>query len=78
MSTCSIPLPRREIPLVEAPELEGTCPRCPAVHLVDEHGAMPVHKIPPTIGRPVCAGSGQPALDIHPRKPFFVEGVRFL
>lgn len=75
MSIHSIPRPRTEPDPVE---LEGTCPCCPAVHLVDEHGAMPTHKIPPTIGRPLCDGSGQPALDIHPRKHFYVEGVRYL
>jgi hypothetical protein len=58
-------------------ELDGECPVCGVVYGIDASHRMPEHKLPPVIARPVCTGSGQPAVRIRPRPYFFVEGVRW-
>lgn len=60
-----------------ADELDGECPVCGAVYGIDASHQIPDHRIPPAIGRPVCVGSGRPAVRIRPRPYFFVEGVRW-
>jgi hypothetical protein len=60
-------------------EFEGTCPGCAGVYALDEHGCLPEHPIAGgRLDRPHCNESGTPGRDPHRRKPFFVEGVRFL
>lgn len=60
-------------------EFEGACPACAGVYLLDAHGHLPAHKVAGgRLDRPHCDASGTPGLDPHRRRPFFVEGVRFL
>jgi hypothetical protein len=66
------------VPLAEAEEWEGGCPECPAVCLVDEDGAVTEHYLPTEHGRPLCTGSGKPAIDVHERPHWTVEGVQWL
>jgi hypothetical protein len=60
-------------------EFEGTCGTCAGVYLLDDHGRLPEHKeAGGRLDRPHCDASVTPGRDPHRRRPFFVEGVRFL
>jgi hypothetical protein len=60
---------------------EGTCPSvtCQAVYPLNEYGQVPEHPRANEWATPRrCPCSGWLARDPHPRKHFYVEGVRFL
>jgi hypothetical protein len=65
-------------PTREPGPVDGTCPACGAVYGLDEGDLLPGHRIPPSIGQPVCPGTGQPATETHPQPAWFVEGVSWL
>jgi hypothetical protein len=59
-------------------EFEGACPGCVGVYLLDSCGCLPDHLVAGgRLDRPRCDASGEPGLDPHRRKHFFVEGVRW-
>jgi hypothetical protein len=69
---------RTHRPLVEPPVIEGDCPACRGVFELTPTGQVPEHARPDRGQRRRCPCSGWLARNPHPRKYFFVEGVRFL
>lgn len=60
---------------------DGRCPNpdCAEQYTLDTCGCLPDHPVAGSgPGRPHCDGSGQPGLEPHRARYFFLEGVRWL